>query len=447
MRNGILHRIGIGAPYPEQLAGEMPTAEENAPMQLYVGNTNILPGGTWTSQDGITWERDNFAPDHYVRYENNILTLKNVTILGEFNASGNTSGAGIYAVGQLKQSLCLTIELLGCSTVSGFSGIAVAANHSSGRDAALTIRGSGCLTAEGAGVVDGGIAIRASDGAASLTIENASIKASGGTSGAGVLLEAANNGRAELIVNVSGGSLTASGSDSYGGISYYCGAERAAGHARLRISGGAQISAVSGIKAVGAALTIPEAGDGGGIVFDGKEGTVYGQAVLHEKLVLRAGETLQISSGASLETDGSPIIMENGGKLEGYVTGQALWKVSGVTLRQNSLSLKQNGTAELQAALDPACANGNVTWSSTPDGVVQVCQSKTDGTKASVKPLKEGSATVTVAADDEQEIALCSITVRAVEDKKKGTAAAESEKYTGGAGIRAFFSSRKRNKK
>ena len=117
-------------------------------------------------------------PEEGWGYENNILTLKNVTILGEFNASGNTSGAGVYAVGQLKQPVSLTIELLGNNTVSGFSGIAVAANHSSGKDASLTIRGSGSLIAEGAGVVDGGIAIRASNGAASLTIENVSVKAS-----------------------------------------------------------------------------------------------------------------------------------------------------------------------------------------------------------------------------------------------------------------------------
>ena len=80
-------------------------------MQLYVGNTNILPGGIWTSEDGITWIRNDSAGDHCVRYENNILTLKNVTVLGEFNASGNTSGAGIYAVGQLNRSVSLNIEL------------------------------------------------------------------------------------------------------------------------------------------------------------------------------------------------------------------------------------------------------------------------------------------------------------------------------------------------
>lgn len=388
MRKGILRRIYARAPQPGHLPDTVPS-EANVPLRLYVGNTNILPGGIWTSEDGITWTRNDSASDHCVRYENNILTLKNVTILGEFNASGNTSGAGVYAVGQLKQPVSLTIELLGNNTVSGFSGIAVAANHSSGKDASLTIRGSGSLIAEGAGVVDGGIAIRASNGAAFFAIENALVKATGGTSGAGVLLESANNGRAEFTVNVSGGRLMASGSDSYGGISYYCGADRAAGHARLKVSGGALVNAVSGIKAVGAALPVPEADNGGGIVFDAGEGAVYGNVVLIEKLVLKEGKRLQIGGGASLNTDGCPIIVERGGRLEGYVTGEAVWKVSGVTLRQNSLSLKQDGTAELQATLEPTATNTNMTWSSIPNGIVQIIQSQTDGTKASIKPLKE----------------------------------------------------------
>lgn len=300
MRKGILRRIYARAPQPGHLPDTVPS-EANVPLQLYVGNTNILLGGIWTSEDGITWTRNDSASDHCVRYENNILTLKNVTVLGEFNASGNTSGAGVYAVGQLKQPVSLTIELLGNNTVSGFSGIAVAANHSSGKDASLTIRGSDSLIAEGAGVVDGGIAIRASDGAAFFAIENALVKATGGTSGAGVLLESANNGRAELTVNVSGGRLMASGSDSYGGISYYCGADRAAGHARLKVSGGALVNAVSGIKTVGAALPVPEADNGGGIVFDAGEGAVYGNVVLIEKLVLKEGKRLQIGGGASLK--------------------------------------------------------------------------------------------------------------------------------------------------
>ena len=445
MGKGILHRVYEKYLYSE-LPNTVPAEGEDAPLQLYVGNTNILSGGIWTSEDGITWEKNDSASNHYVRYENNVLTLKNVVVLGEFNASGNTSGAGIYAVGQLKQSVRLNIELVGSNTVSGFSGIAVAANHSSGKNASLTIRGSGSLITEGAGVVDGGIAIRASYGTASLTIENSVVEATGGTSGAGVLLESAKNNRAELAVMVSGGSLTASGSDSYGGISYYCGAERAAGHARLKVSGGAMVNAVSGIKAVGAVTPVPEAGDDGGIVFNGKEGTVCGNAVLHKKFVLKAGEILRISNGESLDTDGNTIIVESGGRLEGYVTGEVLWKVSGVTLHQNSLSLKQNGTAELQATLEHSDENAKITWSSVPGGIVQIIQNQTDGTRVSVKPLKEGSATVTVATEGNQGMALCNITVKAVEKNREAAVAAEADSCAGSAGIRVFFHGRKRNK-
>lgn len=444
MRKGILGRIWTEAPHPEELSNVAAPAGENAPMQLYVGNTNILSGGTWTSEDGITWTQNDSAADHCVKYENNILTLKNVTVLGEFNASGNTSGAGIYAVGQLKQSVCLTIELLGNNTVAGFSGIAVAANHSSGKNASLTIQGPGSLTAEGAGVVDGGIAIRASDGAASLLIENSSVKASGGTSGAGVLLESANNSHAELIVNVSGGSLTASGADSYGAISYYCGADRAAGHAKIKVSGSALINAVSGIKAVGAMPPIPEAGDGGGIVFNGNEGAVYGSVTLNSGHTIRNGEILRIS-GTTLNTNGYPIVVESGGRLEGYVTGEEIWKVSGVTLQQNSLRLKQSGAAEIQASMDSPAAN--ITWNSTPGGVVQITQDPMDGTKASVKPLKEGSTTVTIAAEGRQEIALCNITVKVAKKELENVSAAPCESVGSSAGICALFRSWKRKKK
>lgn len=432
------------APHPEELSDVAAPAGENTPMQLYVGNTNILPGGTWTSEDGITWTQNDSAADHCVRYENDILTLKNVTVLGEFNASGNTSGAGIYAVGQLKRSVSLTIELLGNNTVAGFSGIAVAANHSSGKNASLTIQGPGSLTAEGAGVVDGGIAIRASDGAASLLIENSSVKASGGTSGAGVLLESANNSHAELIVNVSGGSLTASGADSYGAISYYCGADRAAGHAKIKVSGSALINAVSGIKAVGAMPPIPEAGDGGGIVFNGNEGAVYGSVTLNSGHTIRNGEILRIS-GTTLNTNGYPIVVESGGRLEGYVTGEEIWKVSGVTLQQNSLRLKQSGAAEIQASMDSPAAN--ITWNSTPGGVVQITQDPMDGTKASVKPLKEGSTTVTIAAEGRQEIALCNITIKVAKKELENVSAAPCESGGSSTGICALFRSWKRKKK
>lgn len=214
----------------------------------------------------------------------------------------------------------------------------------------------------------------------------------------------------------------------------------------MKVSGSALINAVSGIKTVGAEPPVPEAGDGGGIVFNGNEGAVYGNVTLNSGHIIRNGEILRIS-GTRLNTNGHPIVVESGGRLEGYVTGEAVWKVSGVTLKQNSLRLEQSDAAEIRASLDPPAANKKITWSSTPDGVVQITQDPVDGTKAIVKPLKEGSTTVTVAAEGGQEIALCSITIKAVKKETENTAAISHGSGVSGAGICAFFRSRKRNKK
>lgn len=116
-------------------------------------------------------------------------------------------------------------------------------------------------------------------------------------------------------------------------------------------------------------------------------------------------------------------------------------------VKQNSLRLEQSGAAEIQASLDSPAANKKITWSSTPDGVVQITQDPVDGTKAIVKPLKEGSTTVTVAAEGGQEIALCSITIKSVKKETENTAAISHESGVSGAGICAFFRCRKRNKK
>ena len=60
-----------------------------------------------------------------------------------------------------------------------------------------------------------------------------------------------------------------------------------------------------------------------------------------------------------------------------------------------------------------------------------------DRTKASVKPLKEGSATVTVASEGEQEMALCDITIKAVKKEPENVAASRKSGMSG-AGIRVF---------
>ena len=60
----------------------------------------------------------------------------------------------------------------------------------------------------------------------------------------------------------------------------------------------------------------------GGIVFDSKNGTVYGDVTLQEDITIGEGESLTIGDGASLDTNGKTITVESGGKLKGTIDGK-----------------------------------------------------------------------------------------------------------------------------
>ena len=64
----------------------------------------------------------------------------------------------------------------------------------------------------------------------------------------------------------------------------------------------------------------------GGIVFNGKSGTVYGDVTLEDDLEIASDETLTIPDDSSLNSNGKltnngKIIVDNGGKLEGTING------------------------------------------------------------------------------------------------------------------------------
>ncbi|MBM6657478.1 hypothetical protein [Bacteroides gallinaceum] len=179
------------------------------PTTLTVGGTNALNGGYWTTNaDGTLTEAS--ADNYNVYYDGNgTLTLKDATING---TSSSTSGAGIYAEGDL------TIVLEGSSTVTGAvcndesRGIYVSKN--------LTIQGGGSLTAQGAETSSGsnkGITVMGS-----FTQQSGSVTAIGGnvsanrTSG-GLSVDGG-------TVTVESGTLTATGGNTSGnsyGISMY----------------------------------------------------------------------------------------------------------------------------------------------------------------------------------------------------------------------------------
>lgn len=372
-------------------------AAENAPGTLYVGGTQIYQSGYWTSSDnGTTWDlQSNGQPaDNYIHYDSDsaTLTLKNATIKGNSNNSAS-SGAGIYAVSSAGSDVALTIELEGTSTVSGVYGIYVQAKQDSGfegKSASLTISGEGTLTATGDS--NHGIAVFGYNGGAALTIENATVTAStSGDNAAGVSVysgsQASNSPEISLTVN--GGSLTANSGTSSDGILFYVGSPSATNPTTsLTVSGNAIVDAkTGGIRAtdpntsdISDQIKVSSSGDGnnGGIVWNGKDGTVYGEVTLQDELSIESGETLNIPEGSSLDcnnnlTNNGTILLESGGTLSGGTTlttptitthpqAQEVTEGQGATFTVEASAGSETPTYQWQQSTD----NGNI-WTAIND--------------------------------------------------------------------------------
>lgn len=312
--------------------GLLPTAAlaagEDAPGTLWVGQTQITASGYWKTNDDGTLTTEGAGNDNYnVYYDGNgTLTLKNANIQGRGQISqGDPQDDGIYAAPTDGQSVSLTIKLIGSNTVGGLNGICVEAQN--GGNATLVIQSDGndskdSLEANGSGW--NGIKVSANSGNASLTLNNASVKAiteSNSYYGVCIIGLYANNPILSLTVN--GGSLTAQG--GYG--IRYVSVTESNPSTSLMVSDGALIKAIPNISASGASKPTPQAESGsGGIVFEGNSGTVYGDVTLDESLIIGEGEILTIPERSTLNTNGNltnngTINVESGGKLEGETTG------------------------------------------------------------------------------------------------------------------------------
>ena len=301
-------------------------AEGTAPQTLYVGSTTIS-AGYWTSSDGgTTWARQENQPEgnNYIYYDGQgTLKLHNVTIQRGSNTVSPPYGAGIYALCSSNQPVALTIELIGTNTITGYYGIYVNAEisaDSNGTDASLTItsENNGSLEVSGS---NHGIFVKSGTGNASLNIEKATVTSSTvGEYAAGVCVQsgASTNYSPNISLSVDGGSLTASASEGNDGIQFYVGSSKATGATTsLTVSDNAIVDARNGgISASRILETLPTptptGNNSSGIVFDGKNGTVYGEVTLQENLTIGEGETLTIPEGSSLTVPDGKTLTNNG---------------------------------------------------------------------------------------------------------------------------------------
>ena len=283
---------------------------------IYVGDEAVTSDGYWTTDDSgnVTAYSGEGAPtDNYIHYDtaNNTLTLHNATIKESVPSDTSTyvMGAGIGVFNQNDASK-LTIKLEGSNAIENVSaGIYVLAFSNSTGDASLTITGDGSLDASGS--YSPAIRVQSNGSNATLSIENAKVTATASSSGGSVLVQSKNDSSVSLTVD--GGSLTASGSS---GILYgSSGNASVPNTVNLTISNSALVDARDGGIGAGSITNLSEVSptdSSVGIVFDGDEGTVYGDVTLQEDLTISEGESLKLDSGASLNAGGHNVIVDGG---------------------------------------------------------------------------------------------------------------------------------------
>ena len=335
--------------------GLMPvTALAAEEIKLFIGGQQITESGcyanqngTWTKVDGTEPANGQFSYDAATA----TLTLNQAKIV---NYRDVTVGGGVTYPGSViafSQSADVSLTIVvsqGTSNITGTGGIRVV---SKAGGASLSISGPGSLEVN-VDRNDSGISLIGSKNV-NLNIDGADVK----TLAAyyyGVDLHAGDGFKAAAVVN--NGKLTAGGSGGIG-IYYRWTNPSDSGTSSLTVSGNAVVDTRDSkilIASQASEVQVSAGSDGnGGIVFDGKSGTVYGDVTLQEDLEIGTDETLTIGKDASLTvpdgktlTNNGTINVESGGKLEGKTTGNGTLKIAPtITTQPQDVEVKENETA------------------------------------------------------------------------------------------------------
>ena len=358
-------------------------AEGTAPQTLYVGSTTISAGYWKSSDGGTTWARQENQPEgnNYIYYDGQgTLKLHNATIQGGSTTESAPFGSGIYALSSSNQPVTLTIELIGENTITGTFGIYVNAemsNESYGTDASLTITGQGSLDVSGS---SHGIWVKSGSGNASLTIENASVVANTTPQYYhGVVVQSSTFSQSSpaLSLAVNGGSLTASGTGNSDGILFHVGQSQATGATTsLTITDHAIVDARNGgISASRISETLPTptptGNNSSGIVFDDKNGTVYGSVALQDDLTIGAGETLTVPSGSSLNCNGkltnNGTILASGGTVTGSLSGSTAVTTPNITVQPSDNTVTEGEDATFTVEASAGSETPTYQWQQSTD--------------------------------------------------------------------------------
>lgn len=370
-------------------------------IELYVGGQQITESGcyenqngTWTKVDGTEPANGQFSYDAatftLTLNEANIVNYQDVTVGGGFTYPGS-----VIAFSQSADVSLTIVVSQGTSNITGTGGIRV---MSKAGDASLSISGPGSLEVN-VDKNDSGISLIGSKNV-NLNIDGADVK----TLAAyyyGVDLHAGDGFKAVAVVN--NGKLTAGGSGGIG-IYYRWTNPSDSGTSSLTVSGNAVVDTRDSkivIASQASEVQVSAGSDGnGGIVFNGKNGTVYGDVTLDESITINQDETLRIPSGSSLNsnnhlTNNGTIIVENGGVLTGETGGKVVYAPSITTE-----SLPEGKVNEEYSASLTADGSELIEWSVTQGSLPTGLNLSTNG-KITGKPTAPGDYVFTVTASND----------------------------------------------
>lgn len=324
-------------------------------IELYVGGQQITESGCYANQNGTWTKVEGTGPSSgqfYYDADTVTLTLNGAVISHNENVSVGSGAQYRGSVIAFSQSADVPLTIVvsqGTSTITGNGGIRV---ESTTGNASLSIKGPGSLDVEPNGTVSG-ITLCSSKNR-NLDIDGADVTASSPAL-YGVYLFSSTDASSTSTITVNNGSLTTGGKGTVG-IYYYWSGTSNAGTSSLTVSGNAVVDTRNS-QIMANKETVVQVGAGsdgnGGIVFNGKSGTVYGDVTLQDNLTINEDETLTIGKDASLTvpdgktlTNNGTINVESGGKLEGTPTGNGTLKIAPtITTQPQDVEVKENETA------------------------------------------------------------------------------------------------------
>ena len=329
-------------------------------IELYVGGQQITESGCYANQNG-TWTKVGSAEpasgQFYYDAATATLTLNQAKISYDKTLALGTKeyyGSVIAYSPSADVSLNIVVSQ-GTSTIMGTGGIRV---MSEAGDASLSISGPGSLEVKNVSN-DSGIVLIGSKNV-NLGINSADVTISD-VQYYGVNLAAGDECKSTATIN--DGNLTASGST----VGIYFMRLYNDGPSSLTVSGNAMVDTEGStggiINGSPDSFQIGADGESGGIVFNGKNGTVYGDVTLQDDLTINEGETLTIPEDATLTvpegttlTNNGTVTTEEGGTLTGTITGNQPPKITTASLPNGTVNEEYNQTLA-------ATGSDTITWS------------------------------------------------------------------------------------